>query len=734
MRPAENIKKLIKNAPIKTNPAVNEAVLRDLLNELDKSEKKPSAALQPNIWKIIMKSRITQLTTAAVIIIAVLVGINFLNGTTSWAEIIKAFNEVENVHFSSTMFGLDGTKTEYHMYLKRPDCFYEDSAQRIIIDNGKERLTIDKEKKTAQFSDSLLPYKPLEKHYMFKQLDLFRGENQNAQNGYEITKIEEESSDTTLVFGLHHKKGHMRDREIKAKAWVEADTMLPLKMRLELVKPEKNEPASIEMVFDYKQIPDEVFALVVPEGYEQLPGKQRGVLSGKVLDENERPVVHAIVYCMDRTGDFSEQTTTGESGQFTFRLPPEGTNKLVFMPVFVRAFCEDDPNRVAWTTVSNPAEDRDIGAEIPGKFGKIEFEGNMLKNATGIIIKMELAGSISGKVIDTDGDTIPNASVKLICGPNIKWRDGSMSLRIRNLGGIGKRGELIVQTDEHGHFEFRNIPRWGHNSSFTLIASASGYVKTNSRFKAETPLETEQIDIKLLEAGLTIRGKLIDNYGEPLSARNISAAATIDGCRSYVRAKTDEKGEFTIEGVPVSQNLKITASLSHKRNIPPHDKEKYNSYVYYPDVVVGIDYEQGKNEYEIEMIAEKPELILNIEVKNTSGEILKYFPVEIRVDPRIISSQWTEDKNFTCRTDENGRCRFTDMPNVRGLRLVLWGGNHVWHEKLSENEKIFAEEYKKKHFWADLPIEIRDGQKEYNITAVTLTRQESENRKRRKNR
>ena len=52
MRPAENIKKLIKNAPIKTNPAVNEAVLRDLLNELDKSEKKPSAALQPNMpWR-----------------------------------------------------------------------------------------------------------------------------------------------------------------------------------------------------------------------------------------------------------------------------------------------------------------------------------------------------------------------------------------------------------------------------------------------------------------------------------------------------------------------------------------------------------------------------------------------------------------------------------------------------------------------------------------------------------
>jgi len=107
MRPAENIKKLIKNAPIKTNPAVNEAVLKDLLNELDKSEKKPSATLQPNIWKIIMKSRITQLTTAAVIIIAVIIGINQFGGpvditTITFADITEAMNNVPWMHMASS--------------------------------------------------------------------------------------------------------------------------------------------------------------------------------------------------------------------------------------------------------------------------------------------------------------------------------------------------------------------------------------------------------------------------------------------------------------------------------------------------------------------------------------------------------------------------------------------------------------------------------------------------------
>ena len=150
MRPAENIKKLIKNAPIKTNPAVNEAVLRDLLNELDKSEKKPSAALQPNIWKIIMKSRITQLTTAAVIIIAVIVGISQLDGpvditTIAFADITEAMNNVPWMQTSGR--GLEGkVKGVVEEWTG-----YETKISASKEDNGKTRFINYKEHKMYRY-------------------------------------------------------------------------------------------------------------------------------------------------------------------------------------------------------------------------------------------------------------------------------------------------------------------------------------------------------------------------------------------------------------------------------------------------------------------------------------------------------------------------------------------------------------------------------------------------------
>lgn len=102
MRPAEDIKKLIKNASIKTSPEVDKAVLNSLLDELDKSKERSSAALRPNVWRIIMKSQITKFATAAVIIIAVMVSITFLDKSIPPAyaleQTIQASHSVRHLH------------------------------------------------------------------------------------------------------------------------------------------------------------------------------------------------------------------------------------------------------------------------------------------------------------------------------------------------------------------------------------------------------------------------------------------------------------------------------------------------------------------------------------------------------------------------------------------------------------------------------------------------------------
>jgi hypothetical protein len=68
MRSAENIKKRIKNTTIKTNPQVNKAVLNDLLDRMDRAERVSINARQPNIWRMVAKSRIGQIAAMIIVV------------------------------------------------------------------------------------------------------------------------------------------------------------------------------------------------------------------------------------------------------------------------------------------------------------------------------------------------------------------------------------------------------------------------------------------------------------------------------------------------------------------------------------------------------------------------------------------------------------------------------------------------------------------------------------------
>ncbi|MHC4106132.1 MAG: hypothetical protein ACYSR9_14410, partial [Planctomycetota bacterium] len=103
MRPADKTRQFIKNAPIKSNPEVNEAVLKELFNELDQSKSMPCAAREPNIWRIIMRSPITKIATAAVIIVSVVAGICFLGIPTEsvvWADVVRPIMTARTVVFN----------------------------------------------------------------------------------------------------------------------------------------------------------------------------------------------------------------------------------------------------------------------------------------------------------------------------------------------------------------------------------------------------------------------------------------------------------------------------------------------------------------------------------------------------------------------------------------------------------------------------------------------------------
>ncbi len=70
MRPADDIKRFIDKAAVSTNPKADQAVLDMVLAAQEKAIDKTSAAIRPSLRSIVMRSPITKLAAAAVVVVA----------------------------------------------------------------------------------------------------------------------------------------------------------------------------------------------------------------------------------------------------------------------------------------------------------------------------------------------------------------------------------------------------------------------------------------------------------------------------------------------------------------------------------------------------------------------------------------------------------------------------------------------------------------------------------------
>ena len=102
MRPTEKIKKLFKNSNIEVGEKLNRKIEADIINTFEKNKNTTSANLQPNVWRIIMKSTITKFAVAAVLLIAAVLSITILNksATPAYAieQTIEAYNNIRFLH------------------------------------------------------------------------------------------------------------------------------------------------------------------------------------------------------------------------------------------------------------------------------------------------------------------------------------------------------------------------------------------------------------------------------------------------------------------------------------------------------------------------------------------------------------------------------------------------------------------------------------------------------------
>ena len=99
MRPSEKIQSSINKMNFSAGAELRKQILDDVMKAHGQTGI-PTPPEKANIWRIIMKSRITKLAAAAVIIIAGLVCVQFLTGTNAYAQVVQEIRNARTVVYT----------------------------------------------------------------------------------------------------------------------------------------------------------------------------------------------------------------------------------------------------------------------------------------------------------------------------------------------------------------------------------------------------------------------------------------------------------------------------------------------------------------------------------------------------------------------------------------------------------------------------------------------------------
>ncbi|MHC4265767.1 MAG: hypothetical protein ACYSUK_07530 [Planctomycetota bacterium] len=109
MKDPDNIEKKIERMNFKGSAETHKRILDDALHE--------QAQALPCVWRTIMKSKISKLAAAAVIIVAVLTGIYLFDGlvdgsSVAWAELVQRVEQSHNHYYEELLLAMDEKDAE----------------------------------------------------------------------------------------------------------------------------------------------------------------------------------------------------------------------------------------------------------------------------------------------------------------------------------------------------------------------------------------------------------------------------------------------------------------------------------------------------------------------------------------------------------------------------------------------------------------------------------------------
>lgn len=335
MKSKDDIHSLIKKLHVEPSADMDANVHGRITQALEEWKQTTPASGEPNIWRIIMKSKLTKVAVAAVVMIGVIIGVGYFGGrmdgsSVAWAQVAERVQKTKAFVYHMHMTSItEGAMTVGDQTIDIPDmemnwnCIFSQEYGIKI-----ETFTTTNEKTIMQLmyiipsENRMVMVMPEQKQYMSFEFDddvvknmQEQQEKNDPRNMFKqvmdcehvelgrkvINGIEVEGLETT-----DPKYGGGMFEEIVARIWVEVETGWPVLMEMDAVMESPVSEGLIEMHgvtdgFQWDvQVDPEEFVPDIPEDYSEMA-------NFKMPKMDAEGAIQGFELCVELTGHYPEK-------------------------------------------------------------------------------------------------------------------------------------------------------------------------------------------------------------------------------------------------------------------------------------------------------------------------------------------------------------------------------------------------------------------------------------------
>jgi outer membrane lipoprotein-sorting protein len=345
MKPAEKIERLIKKSCYKASPEAYDRALDSFLQAVDSYKKQRSAPAELNIWRTVMKSPITKLAAAAVIVVAVLAGLfqfgDRVNmGSMVFADVVRPLLTAETGTFNMAVdvfsAGLDWidckgepVQTIEVMFAGPSLTRWDVPTGEVLVANmqaGKVMILFPAKKEAALMQVG--PPGVIPRHNRFNKLLALRPLIKYAleTQGDSLEFLGERQIEGVTAIG-YHLAGPAHHGEITV--WADAETKLPIRIEQSMYIENRKETAVISNIAYNVELDKSLFSVDLPQGYSMIASEDEDtqpqfIVEGTVTDATTgQPIAGAKVSDDGYGPKPYKGAITDSEGRYSYSTWPE---------------------------------------------------------------------------------------------------------------------------------------------------------------------------------------------------------------------------------------------------------------------------------------------------------------------------------------------------------------------------------------------------------------------------